>query len=213
MWKPYVILEILKKMNFGDILVYADAGCKVYPTKEWDFFWDQLRNFDAIFFQYRKQEYKWGDPTLKNWIKKSVVDYFRYQQKCEKWTEKQKILAGVMLLKKTQNTLSFIQDWHDIIMFKPNLVYDAFGTEKMEQESFFIEHRHDQAILSALLLSQSHESFRLLPENCEIRRDDQCIFAARIMDKVKVPIKVRFKKSVKQKIGVKNYNQIKSLLK
>jgi len=28
-WKPYLILKIMKKMNAGDILHYADIGCHI----------------------------------------------------------------------------------------------------------------------------------------------------------------------------------------
>lgn len=26
-WKPYIILETMKKLNYGDILLYVDIGC------------------------------------------------------------------------------------------------------------------------------------------------------------------------------------------
>ena len=35
-WKPDVILTTLNKMQDGDYLVYCDAGCTLYNSKEWN---------------------------------------------------------------------------------------------------------------------------------------------------------------------------------
>lgn len=48
-----------------------------------------------------------------------------------------------------------MQDWFRIMAFKPELVIDTIGPEENNQIVSYMEHRHDQAILTGLLLTCS----------------------------------------------------------
>lgn len=41
-WKPDIILSTMSKYNDGDIIVYCDAGCTLYPSPEWKRYWKKL---------------------------------------------------------------------------------------------------------------------------------------------------------------------------
>ena len=62
-WKPYLINKELEKMNDGDILVYADAGCKINKNGKKRFleYIELLNNnekkYGVISFQLDYEEY------------------------------------------------------------------------------------------------------------------------------------------------------------
>ena len=47
-WKPDVILTALNNMENGDILIYCDAGCSLYASKEWQRIWNELHQYEII---------------------------------------------------------------------------------------------------------------------------------------------------------------------
>lgn len=42
MWKPWVIHDMLERMDEGDIVVYADAGCTLLPHSDWNMYFGRL---------------------------------------------------------------------------------------------------------------------------------------------------------------------------
>lgn len=50
LWKPYVIMETLKDMKEGDILVYADSGCSVYKSRGWARYFNHFKKFNLLVF-------------------------------------------------------------------------------------------------------------------------------------------------------------------
>ena len=47
-WKPDIIWQTLNKVNDGDIVVYLDAGCTVFDSKEWEKYFSYLNNYDIL---------------------------------------------------------------------------------------------------------------------------------------------------------------------
>ena len=156
MWKPYVILETLNKVDSGDIVVYSDCGNQISPGVMWDDYWATLEHYDSIFHKYREGEiYYWGNSNIKRWTKNSVIDYFS-QGNDGSWANQTQFWAGFIVVKKTEETLKLIRSWLHILMFRPDLLIDTFGAEDNCQSTEFVEHRHDQAILTGILLTQQY---------------------------------------------------------
>lgn len=212
-WKAYIIHETLQKMNFGDILCYSDAGSILYLNSTWNEYFNLLRNKDAIFFQYQNKKYSWGYPNLEYWIKNSTLSYFKTLNANEYWCKQPKFWAGLFFIKKTTDTVLFFEDWFKIMLLKPELLVDEFGVEKQNQTKQYIEHRHDQAILSSMLLTYKNLNFEFLPEDSEERRDGQFVFAARIKDKLKEPFGKTIRNFTKKAIGLNTYKKIKTIVK
>ena len=103
-WKPKVIYDTLNKMKEGDILVYCDAG--MYVNKKgkdrFHFYINQLEKHDMVVFsasgKYKAQQFVKND---------AVISY--YPTFNDEWTTS--CYAGIMIIKKTKNTLNLINDW------------------------------------------------------------------------------------------------------
>lgn len=140
-WKPDVILTTLNKMEDGDILVYCDSGCTVYPCNEWNHIWKSLENHDII----AQRIYQRTD----KWTRKSIIEYFA-QTNSKNWTKCYQHMATAIILKATPFTRAFVSEWKDMMISHPEMVKDVTIEEKINEAECFIENRHDQAFYSAL---------------------------------------------------------------
>lgn len=140
-WKPDVILTTLNKMEDGDILVYCDSGCTVYPCNEWNHIWKSLENHDII----AQRIYQRTD----KWTRKSIIEYFA-QTNSKNWTKCYQHMATAIILKVTPFTRAFVSEWKDMMISHPEMVKDVTIEEKVNEAECFIENRHDQAFYSAL---------------------------------------------------------------
>jgi len=213
LWKPYIIYRTLKEAKEGDIVVYADAGCSVFDSDEWEKYFNYLESYNAIFFYYKQGFNYWGDQfdsTISGWIKKDAGEYFDRLFKNENWRDYQKLLAGFIIMKKASNC-NIIEEWLKIMLFKQELLIDPYGAEINDQEELFIDHRHDQALLTPLVyFYQSRLNLLLLPENSERRINGQALFAGRIRDK---SLKKRAKLFIYGKLGKSSYNFVSKIYK
>ena len=149
-WKPYIILEQLKKMNDGDILVYLDSGGSILKHKkdrfdEYKSLLDQTENSVMTFndeksfgeIQYREKYFQ----------KMRVLRRFGLHEN-EDFLNSGQIEGGVFVCKKSRFTVNFVQEWFNL------LVEDNYALVNDEddfpQREDFICHRHDQSILSIL---------------------------------------------------------------
>ena len=166
-WKPYISLLELEKMQDGDILIYVDAGCSLRKTDRWEKYFEILHRKDAIFMHFDNVINYGFTPTLRCWTKKNAIDFFLLSNSDNSWIDKSQFIGGCFFLKKTDATIRFIKEWSDFMNSHQDLVCDTTDNEKI-QDSAFIEHRHDQAILSLLLYtSQDDYNFEYLPEEIE----------------------------------------------
>lgn len=140
-WKPDVILTTLNKVEDGDILVYCDSGCTVYPCNEWNHIWKSLENHDII----AQRIYQRTD----KWTRKSIIEYFA-QTNSKNWTKCYQHMATAIILKATPFTRAFVSEWKDMMISHPEMVKDVTIEEKVNEAECFIENRHDQAFYSAL---------------------------------------------------------------
>jgi hypothetical protein len=138
LWKPYLIYKTLKKINYGDYLVYMDSG--------------------AMFIR---------DPSqMLNLIDHRGLLSFMMIQKTSKWTkgdcfhltngddkdqykDLNQVNATYIFFRKTDFVMKFVEEWLEIsqnnnaISDEPNVYKDNFED--------FSDHRHDQSIFSLLV--------------------------------------------------------------
>lgn len=172
-WKPYVILTALQEMNDGDILVYADAGCSIRPSEEWNTFFNILKKKSVLAFKlgFRNKFY----------TKRSALNYITREEKY--WSEYQQIAGGILLIRKTAESMQCISTWLQLMDTHPELVTDVSEDERKDEAPYFIEHRHDQCILSTSLFRYRH-IVALRWENFEYLNpyEPQAFIASRISD-------------------------------
>lgn len=211
LWKAYIIYDSLSKLKDNDILVYADSGCELKNAHLWQSYFDQLRDNHAIFFQYSSEKnYGWKDfnknftnsPKIKYWTKKTTVDHFRTVfGNDDQWLEKNKLLAGFMIIRKTKESLQMIKDWLDMMVYMPHLVVDPLLSESGIQNEGFSAHRHDQSILSIIVRHYERKiSLHIIDEKSEGDYPDQIVKASRRIDKTEDNNFTSFAKKIYYKI-------------
>lgn len=146
-WKPMAILEQMRKVPEGDIILYADAGCSICTTHEarrvWNIWLDIVRTGSThrIAFIEGHIEETWckadlacllgcnDDPT----IMKSCIS-----------------ISTLHLLQNTEDNRALVQRWIDVCLLE-DYHYLTDSPSRVPNASSFREHRHDQSIISLLM--------------------------------------------------------------
>jgi hypothetical protein len=143
LWKPYIINETLKKINYNDIIFYIDS--KYYFIEKFTTLYvDYMKNNDLLVWKNKPNDRIW---YMKNWCKMDVIyKYNMFDKIFNKNAED--CWAGALVLKKTENTIKYIKEWLDMCC-----VYEDITdtTSKIKNARIFNEHRHDQSLLSIVL--------------------------------------------------------------
>jgi len=216
MWKPYIILKEMERLEYGDAILYVDAGCSIHKCDEWSWYLDNIRQYDGIFFRYSLDEHYWFTPILKHWIKRSAVDYFSNFFPDNSWLEEPHFMAGVMMLKKTPDTIAVLKKWFKVMCDYPEFVNDVSDSEKHEQLPVFIENRHDQTILTSILLSCPFKDHFLFAKersdsisNLGFKGEHVIVASRRSDAKIKNARRQFFLQTVKRILGEDNYLKIR----
>lgn len=154
-WKPQIIKQIMKNMDFGDILQYTDAGChlnKKGVARLNEYF--ELTNLSPcgiLGFESKEPIDKRLNKDLslleKHWTKGDLFDYFEVRDN-EAIYNSEQIGSGIIFIKKTEQSLNLINDWAKVYSDNFSLADDT--PSKSDNFEGFIEHRHDQSIFSIL---------------------------------------------------------------
>jgi hypothetical protein len=182
LWKPLVIQDALSQLPDGSALLYADAGCSLYPseTVDWHAKLRELsdtRPIDAMRLTGRTIDGKkvnngaWcrgdtaqavlggadkgggadrggadrggadrGGADRDGGTRRAVLDHFFAAEQIE---------ANRVLILACDASRRLVDDWARLALASPQLFTDAPST--IPNELGFHEHRHDQAIFSALM--------------------------------------------------------------
>jgi hypothetical protein len=139
LWKPYVVKRTMDEMNDNDILIYIDAGCTInpYAKKRLEEYVDIVRKskHGIISFQMTHSSHKY--------TKKAVFDYLEVNEEDQKLDQ---FVAGILILRKNENTKKIVDDWYRITCI-PEMINDQLSSSEHPE---FIDNRHDQSILSIL---------------------------------------------------------------
>lgn len=193
-WKPYVVVDALSKCNLGDIICYVDSGCYLNKdSKEWDYYFEVLKQYNAIFFQYRDNiSYSgWEEfctysnnniVEVGHWMKPTTKDYFMDFFGDDSFTHYAKIWCGGFFVKKTRTIINIVNEWYRLILFNPILFVDPIGKECMHLPESFNVHRHDQAVVTPLVYYYKDiDNVLVLPETSESDKEHAAIVASRFM--------------------------------
>lgn len=148
-WKPYVILKTFNQMNYGDILVYLDAGCEVVNNP------DSVDKMHKLISDTSNISYT---STGHNEKKYTKMDLFKYLNVDKNTDIHNSIMhqAGVIIIIKNKHTVAFITEWYNN-MCDYHLVDDSPSI--LQNDTSFIEHRHDQSIFSLLIKTKYNVDF------------------------------------------------------
>ena len=145
-WKPAVIQAVLDKIQFGDILFYADAGCHLNARGESRFltYVDRAIKHDIWVTQL--------DETMNdlNYTKRDTVSLFEKYNLDFNALRSGQIQPGVIILIKNEYTSWIISQWNEMMSVK-NIHYFDDSPSILPNDPSFIENRHDQSLFSLLL--------------------------------------------------------------
>jgi hypothetical protein len=140
LWKPFIILDTLNKMEYNDVLFYLDCG---------DIFTDGLYDFLNLYFEKSDVDslLTYGGQNKQRWYTKR--DTFSLMN-CddEKYHEHTQLEAGMVCLRKTDKIIDIVKEWL-FYCKNENILTDIENTQGPNL-SGFIDHRHDQSILTNL---------------------------------------------------------------
>jgi len=139
LWKPYVILKTLESMPENALMVYADTGFTF--RKHIQPLLDQLQDTDILLVRWFTEP----NYIAENIIKRDVL----IRMNCDTLACRQgpHIWAGFLVLRNTDASRKFIQQWLDYCCDEA-LLTDI--PSQMPEYKNFHNHHHDQAILTAL---------------------------------------------------------------
>jgi len=132
LWKPYIILETLKKIPNNEYLLYLDSGTTILD----DVSILKEVNSDVVLFHNEHNHIDWCkmDTLMHITPMFAIPDYKQLQ-------------ASAMFLKNTVEVRNFIGEWLELCQIK-RLIDDSPSV--IPNAPSFKEHRHDQAILTCL---------------------------------------------------------------
>jgi hypothetical protein len=149
LWKPYIINEVLKKINHGDIVFYLDSKYYFIDSLS-KLYSDYMTNNDILVWKHKPNSCSLHMKYLCKMdviVKYNMVDKVFRENVDECW-------AGAIIVKKTDNTLMYIQEWLDMCCNYEDI---TDSKSKIKNSHFFKEHRHDQSLLSIVIYKYNIE--------------------------------------------------------
>jgi hypothetical protein len=145
LWKPIIIGNFARKNPNLDLVIYLDAGChlnlnEISIPKLKEYFERVLENNSILVFKSNHEE--------RIWTKKDLLLKFP-----EEYSYSNQYLATV-LIGRPKQILELTNEWQRLC-FESEFHFLDDSTSDMPNDEFFIEHRHDQSILSLLLKKRS----------------------------------------------------------
>jgi len=174
LWKPYLVCKTLEKMDYGDWLFYCDSGAIFLRSMDILIRYCHEKDGDLLLFQL------FHEFTQKNWTKRDCFYYM--EADLSEMLDLPQILGGFILCRKTDFTMNFFSQWLHYCQ-DARILTDAPNVCGLENYEGFVEHRHDQSVLSLLGymygtvllqdISQWGNSFRTksIPQIIESTRD------------------------------------------
>lgn len=145
-WKPYVILEVLNKINENDLLLYLDTGCHLNVNGKGRLiqYFDLVKKNDSGFLVTSAGD----DNPEYQWTKGDLLDYLDVRFNDSIILSPQ-LQGGTLFIRKNRDTVSLIERWLDVYTHHFHLADDSPSLSP--NLPGFKGHRHDQSILSILL--------------------------------------------------------------
>lgn len=148
LWKPYLILETLKKIPQGDILIYADTGL-LFRQNIRAYFIEGLQNKDILFFIYNPK-----DPKGKLASSANADVFDALDCRSDRCRYGHQLWAGLVVLRNSVDSQRFINQWLTLCKNSELLTGDKQRSANFPE---FRSHTHDQALLSVLAAKKQDE--------------------------------------------------------
>jgi len=136
LWKPYVVLKMLEQVPENDFVLYVDVGSLL--IKPVDSLIERLGDADILIF---KNVHKNKGHVKRDLLKLMDLDH-------EEVLNALQLQAGYIFARNTGGARKFIKKWLKLCEIERAIT----DSPSVDEYPSFIDHRHDQAILSLLVL-------------------------------------------------------------
>ena len=151
-WKPFVILDALSKVEDGDYVLYCDCGDMVSP--------DIKSYVESVVSEDECCLLLLGNNTNKDYTKRDCFILMECDE-ADYWNSNQ-LEAGVSVWKKTEQSINVLSEWVKYCT-DPRIIKDDPSVLGKEVSSFNA-HRNDQSILTNIAIREglgvSNHEFR-----------------------------------------------------
>lgn len=145
LWKPYIILNELNKLNDNDILTYLDIHCIDDNLKDkFDDIINELQLQPVIIGMAGFNDYIYTTTKLKNHIEQFLNYKFTEEQMNEFQYE-----AGIIFIRNCEASRNFIKQWLYIMLTNIDCITNIYNDDKNNHVSFQTS-RNDQSAVSLL---------------------------------------------------------------
>lgn len=148
-WKPYFILQELMKLKDDEVLMYIDSS-DVPEKKFFDFIRQILENQINLFVNRGFNHGQW-----------TKMDCFYYMG-CddEKYYNATQLEAGLLCLKNKPENIELVTEWFENCKDMRKITDIQNQGPKLNLPNF-IDHRHDQSILTNIIIKKGIVSYHL----------------------------------------------------
>lgn len=148
LWKPYIILDALKKIADDEVLLYIDSGTEFVSSI--DPWLELLHQKDIIFFFNNGH-------INRVWTKRDCFVFMDCDE--EKFHNGFQCVGGYIICRKTPAIIALLEEWLSYAQDE-RIISDSPNVCGLPNFPEFIDHRHDQSILSNLVIKYNIELFR-----------------------------------------------------
>lgn len=150
LWKPFIILNFINQINDGDLLIYADSGIEI------------IANLEPLIDLCTKQngillfKVHGGHPNRK-WTKRDCFVLMNCDS--EYYWNSEQVNASFQVYIKNPASVGFLQNYLYYCQ-QINILTDLPNISPLGNHPEFVDHRHDQSVLSLLAIKHKIETFR-----------------------------------------------------
>ncbi len=157
LWKPYIILEVMKSLNDGDIVIYSDCGIEIIDNLQPLI--DLCREKEPVLL-FANHNFLNAHFTKRDCFVRMDCDSERYwfSLQCD---------AAFMLFRKTKFTLHILNKWMKFCE-DAHILTDSPNVDGKGNLAGFIEHRHDQSVMSLLAEKYHLNLYRKPSHSCSV---------------------------------------------
>lgn len=145
-WKPYILLNTLKLLEYGDTLIYCDAGSTIVDNQKY------IKKLDSLIIEIENS--KLGVLGCRNtfiekdWTKGDIFQYFDSYNDVSVTHSRQFSAGRLHIAKKCNHSLNIYSTWWETAIKRPDLFDDS--SSETPNFSGFKENRHDASVWSLI---------------------------------------------------------------
>jgi len=150
-FKPYITLQLLEKIDYGDIVIYYDSGngghvidCSLNPLIRLC-----LANKGTVFHQWGEKNFKW---TKRDCFVLMGCDHQRFHEAVA-------LQATWFVIEKTEFALRFVREWLAFNLDERIASYENHSACGLPDLPGFVQHRGDQSIFTNLAVKYDIRTF------------------------------------------------------